>query len=74
MINPMVPVVRLVMNELTDIEINAHYGKALSGFGAAKVLLGYDKIASLYTENDGTEMHAETKRIFTALARQRLGF
>ena len=74
MINPMTSGVQLIMDGLTDMEINAHYGKALSGFGAAKVLLGYDKIASLYTENDGTEMHAETKRIFTALARQRLGF
>lgn len=70
----MYAIVKNATESLTDMEMNAHYTKALSGFGTAKALLGYAKIAHLYTERDETEMRPEVREAFIMGARERLGY
>lgn len=66
--------VAFACKDLDDLSLNAHYTMALSGFGDTKRLRGYETIKHLYTENDGTEMHAAIKEAFILVCRKRLGF
>jgi len=63
---------RITTEQLTDIELNAHY-LCLLLEGNPKHKLGYDKASPLYTEQDGTRMHAATRSAFERIVAERLG-
>ena len=64
---------RAVTEQLTDIELNAHY-LCLLLEGNPKHKPGYDKASLLYTEQDDTRMHAATRSAFELIVFERLGF
>ena len=64
---------RITTEQLTDEELNAHYLCLLLD-GNPTHKLGYDKAAALYTEQDGTRMHAATRSAFERIVAERLGF
>jgi hypothetical protein len=64
--------VKLQMARLTLDELVALYLAVNNPYGSPKETMGYQKVASLFTEQDGTKMHADAKAVFCALAQERL--
>ena len=63
--------VAMVCDELTDAELAAMNLCAQLGMNP-KGRNGYDKAHTLFTEQDGTKMHEETKRALAAVVLERL--
>ena len=64
---------RMTTEQLTDMELNTHYlCLLLDGNPVHKI--GYDKAVALYTEQNGTKMHAATRSAFERIVAARLGF
>lgn len=58
--------VQIVVDRLSDEEVMAQRLGLLLGNNPIGTL-GYDKVEHLYTEQQGTKMHEETKRAFLAI-------
>lgn len=56
-------VVAFACQQLELHELAAQYNAVRNGFDPKQVD-GYDKISYLYTERDGTKMHADTRAAF----------
>jgi hypothetical protein len=63
--------VKMFLDELTNVEL-ARLNISLSLGDSPKKLPFYDKIAGLFTENDGTKMHSDTEQAFHAIVIERL--
>lgn len=56
--------VSIVCDDLTDVELSAMYMAMSWNTGSPKGVYGYEKMKSLFTENDGTKMHELTRNAF----------
>ncbi len=68
----MYKVVSLVCDELGDMELNVLSLVAQLDQDPHNRLFNYDKVESLFTENNGTKMHRETKLVLSAVVNDRL--
>lgn len=68
----MVKAVSKACEQLTDAELNSIYMVALLGSNP-KHVRGYDKVESLFTEDDGTRMHPTTREALAAVWQERCG-
>lgn len=57
---------------LTDAEFRALYIATRLGNPNTKKIIGYEKVAALFTEADGTKMEQATWEVFGALYQERL--
>ncbi len=64
--------VALTCRQLTDEQLAALNLAVQAGWDASN-LPGYDHVAGLFTEADGTQMHGDTKAAFAEVALKRLG-
>lgn len=64
--------ISLTTDQLTDAELAAIYSAAYARFDPCRVL-GYEKARSLFTEENGKYVHAETLRALGAIVYKRLG-
>ena len=67
----MLPQVALACTDLSNRELNALYLSIQLGQNP-KYVMGYEKIAHLFTEEDGVKMHDVTETAFRLIARNRL--
>lgn len=63
--------VRMATDQLTKDELVALYMVATASFDPREVE-GYEKIKSLFTEYDGTRMHADTLVAFDRIVSERM--
>ena len=64
-------VVKIAIEGMDPLALNAQYLTQLLG-GDPRQRLGYDKVKPLFTEQNGTKMHEETRRIFLHAAQAQL--
>jgi hypothetical protein len=63
--------VALFMDKMSDEEVAA-ISNAIAFDFDPKPVMGYEKCKSLFTEYNGTRMHADTKAVFLELVQKRL--
>ena len=68
----MYAIVSSICNELSDIELNVLSLVAQLDQDPRHRLFDYDKVDLLFTENNGTKMHQETKLALMAVVDDRL--
>lgn len=69
--NPMLLIVGKVTSDLTDTEFAILYRAIMLKMSSIKRVMGYEKAASLFTEEDGTKMERATWEAFQALFHER---
>ena len=65
-------VVTIACTQLEDIEVAVLYMAVTLDNSNIKQVMGYDKVSHLFTQNNGTEMHEETREAFLAYCGGRL--
>lgn len=63
--------VKMMCNQLTDEELNALCMVALMG-NDPRHIIGYEKVKSLFTLNEGTKMHATALDAFVLVRNERI--
>ena len=69
----MYAVVALICKDLTDIELAVLNNVAQTDSNPKGRLFDYKRVRNLFTEDNGTKMHDETKNALAAVVLRRLG-
>lgn len=72
MTKEMYTVVAVVCKDLSDIELAVLNNVAQCDFNPKGRLFDYDRVKHLFTEDNGTKMHSETKDALAAVVLRRL--
>ncbi len=68
----MIAAVEMTCDELTDAELAVLNNVAMFDQSPHNRLFDYEKVKSLFTQDDGRKMHEETKLVLTAVVTSRL--
>lgn len=71
--NYLVAVIKMLCDDLTDLELATLNTVLQLEENPHDRVFDYEKVASIFTENDGLKAHDETKRIVGHITLDRLG-